>query len=72
MQEFYFSLYIPAGELMRHYRGTAQQVVARSHDGRSVQFPSSALQPFVTREGVSGEFCLVVDDNNRLVELRRV
>ena len=72
MREFYFSLSITADELMRYYRGSAQQVVARAQDGRCVQFPASALRPFVTHEGVRGEFCLVVDDNNRLVELRRI
>ncbi len=47
-------------------------MIVRAHDGRIVQFPARHLRPFVSREGVFGEFRLRVDGNGRLLSLDRV
>ncbi len=71
-QELRFALSITGEEYLRYYRGVARFVVVRSHDGRHVQVPASLLRPFVTHQGVQGEFRLVLDDVNRLVDLQRL
>ncbi len=59
-------------EVLRYYRGEAQQVHAESVDGRTVTFPAAALRRHVTPSGVFGTFRLVTDDRRRLVAFDRV
>lgn len=72
VNELRFRLAISADRYLRYYQGSAQTIIAKSHDGRRVQFPAASLRPFVTREGVRGEFALRFDENNKLIELVRV
>ncbi|MES9870333.1 MAG: DUF2835 domain-containing protein [Sedimenticola sp.] len=67
-----FHLAIPADSYLRYYRGDAQVVSAVSEDGRRVEFPATALRQFVSRDGIYGYFELVIDRNNKLVELLRL
>ena len=66
------TLDIPADEYVRVYQGTAKYVVARSQDGRTVQFPVNILQPFLTRDGIQGVFALRHDTNNKFVSIERL
>lgn len=63
MKQIVVDLNIPAEEFLKHYEGVANIVSAVSRDGRSVQFPTSILQPYVSREGVRGSFVIHFDDN---------
>ncbi|GLS26544.1 DUF2835 domain-containing protein [Marinibactrum halimedae] len=65
-------LSIPAQEYLRLYQSGVANVSAVAVDGRRVQFPSRALRPFVTHQGVVGMFRLYLDEDNRLVNLVRV
>jgi hypothetical protein len=67
-----FSLDISSEDYLRYYQGSAHSVVVTSEDGRRIQFPASNLRPFVTREGVRGRFELLLDEGNRLLELRKL
>ena len=67
-----FFLDIPAEEYLYYYRGAARDVVTTAVDGRRVRFPASVLRPFVTGQGVQGEFLLHYDDHNRFVRLERI
>ena len=71
-QTYRFSLSIPAEEYLSYYKGTTRWVQAKSFSGRRIKFPASALRPFVDEQGVYGTFEMVVDENNKLVELRRL
>ncbi|WP_019605137.1 DUF2835 domain-containing protein [Teredinibacter turnerae] len=64
-------LTINADEYLKMYQGRANDVVARSVDGRRVRFPARILQRFVTREGVSGAFVITFDDANRFQSIQR-
>jgi hypothetical protein len=72
MKEFRLRLSIPAGEMLRYYRGHASFVVATTRDGTRVQMPARLLRPHLAAEGVVGEFVLRCDDGNRLISLERV
>ena len=71
-QDIRFALSISREDYLRYYQGVARHVLVRSHDGRKVQFPARLLRPFVTHQGVRGEFRLVLDDANRMVDLQRL
>ncbi len=71
-QDIRFALSISREDYLRYYRGVARDVLVRSHDGRRVQFPARLLRPFVTHDGVRGEFRLLLDEANRLLDLQRL
>lgn len=70
--EFIFMLSISPNQYVRYYQGDARYIVARTRDGRTVRFPAHVLRPFVTHEGVHGEFRLRYDKSNRLVSFERL
>jgi len=68
----YFRLSLPAERYLHYYRGNARAVIVRSEDGRRIQLPAASLRPFVTAEGIIGRFQLTLDENNKLIDVRRV
>lgn len=71
VKRFEVPLSIDSDAYVRSYSGHAKVIVATDIHGRTLQFPAVSLRPFVTREGICGTFIISVDDNNRLVEIRR-
>lgn len=65
------SLAIPADDYLRIYQGAARFIQAISSEGKRVRFPAAILQPFVTHEGVYGEFLIVYDKDNRFQNIFR-
>jgi hypothetical protein len=72
MTEYRFHLAIPAEDYLAYYEGAAQQVVVTLATGQRLQFPADSLRPFVSHDGVHGEFVLRVDANNKLQALERL
>lgn len=69
-EEIAFHLNISAPALQRYYAGSVKSVSVIADDGRRIQFPVSALRPFVSHEGVYGHFVMLVDAGNKLIEIR--
>lgn len=67
-----FSIKIPPQRFLRYYQGEIQWVQVKAFDGTRVRFPASALRRFVTEDGVEGTFEMTVDENNKLISLRRI
>lgn len=67
-----FSLNIPAQEYLRYYRGQARQVVVTAANGQRIAFAAHHLRPFVSLEGVYGDFVLEIDNQNRFKSLRKI
>lgn len=65
-------LYISAEDYLRHYQGSVRQVSCEARDGRRVRFPTAILQRFVTHNGIQGSFKLEVDDDFKLIGIRRI
>ena len=72
MHKLYFSLNIPAQEYLQYYQGNVTEVQVRCDDGRLLNFPAAELRRYVERSGIAGRFEIEFDDNNKLVELRRI
>ena len=64
-------LEIDSEAYQRMYAGEARNVIAHDSEGRSIQFPATALRRFVTREGIQGVFVIEVDANSKLINIRR-
>ena len=67
-----FHLNISQEEYLRNYRGSAHSVLVHAEDGRTVRFPAVNLRQFVNAEGVQGRFEMMLDENNSLMEIRRL
>lgn len=67
-----FTLDIPADVYRSYYTGQAQHVVVKADDGRNVRLPAGTLRQFLTHDGVRGVFEMELDQNNKLVSIRRV
>lgn len=72
MPQIRFRLNISAEHYLAYYQGAASKVIATSTDGRRVQFPADRLRPFVTHDGVRGEFVIEFDANHKFVALQRI
>lgn len=71
-QKVHFSLYIPYDDYLAYYQGSVKRVSVKAYDGRRIEFPAGMLQRHLTREGIRGHFELEFDNNNKLIELRRI
>ncbi len=71
MKRYEFNLKISSHQYLDYYRGKARQVVVRSTCGQGVKFPASALQRFVTQDGIYGDFVLTCDDDHKNLRLER-
>ena len=63
---------IPADVYVANYAASGLMVHAVARNGQIVQFPTNALQKFVTREGVQGAFKVIFDDAFKLVDVVRL
>ncbi len=72
MKEFRFTLSIPAHEFLAYYQGVAQNVLTISVEGKSLQFPAHVLRPYLTDQGIYGEFVLQCDQRNKFKSIRKV
>ncbi len=72
MREYHFQIALSAERYLAHYQGVVRGIVVTLVDGTRLEFPAENLRPFVSREGVYGQFVLRVDANNKLQSLRRM
>jgi hypothetical protein len=68
-EQYIVDLAISKQELLKYYRGAASQISAVATDGQTILFPVTAIQPFVTHEGVFGRFQLQVNSQGRLLKI---
>ena len=71
-RQLHVVLNIPANVIHSYYSGTVREVVATTLDGRVVRFPANILRPFVTHDGVQGEFAIEFDANHKFVAIHRL
>ena len=72
MQKMIFSIHITAEKYLQYYQGTAKNVRVRTEDGRSLKFPANNLQQYVTRDGISGRFEMIFDNDHKIISLKKL
>lgn len=72
MPDLDFTLNLSPERVLAYYRGEARNVVATLDDGRTIQFPATALQKVVTKDGVRGRFRLRFDAQHKFQRLERL
>ncbi|MCG6865929.1 MAG: DUF2835 domain-containing protein [Thiogranum sp.] len=68
---FTVTLSISKADYERLYRGQARTVLARDSQGTTLQFPALSLRQFLSHDGIHGTFVIRVNNNNRLLDIRR-
>lgn len=69
MKQFSLSLKLTPRQVEEYYRGRAKQVVAEAADGRIIQLPIKVLHPFISKQGIQGDFLVTTNDDNRFVKI---
>ena len=59
-------------QVMGYYRGQVRSIRARATNGQTVQFPASALQKFILKDGVHGSFRIEFDEHYKFIALEAV
>ena len=72
MNELIVDLNISPEEYQRMYRGEVSKVLARTLDGRRVQFPADILRSVVSRTGIKGRFSIQYDAQGRFSKIIRL
>lgn len=72
MSSLVLDIALPAHEYLCVYQGTANRVILRSRDGRTISLPARHLQPFLTHKGVYGSFVIEFNQQGQLLALRKV
>ena len=67
-----FYLDISAQQYLSYYKGSAKFVNVQTDHGRSLKFPASELQKFVTHSGIHGRFEIEFNEQYKLMILSRV
>ncbi len=65
------TLAISTQEYARLYKGQARYVICTTKDGRTVQFPATALRQFLTHDGIHGEFSISFTSENKLIDITK-
>lgn len=72
MQRIFFSLNIPADDYLHFYQGGALAVSVVADDGRRIEIPAGSFRQFVTHEGIHGRFEMHLDENNKLLRIKKI
>jgi len=72
MPEVRVNLSISSDKYLAYYQGTADTVVTRATDGRRVRFPARVLRPFLTHDGIDGEFIIRFDEHQKFVGIKKL
>lgn len=69
MPDVHVSLSISSHEYLAYYAGAADTVLAKSPDGRRIRFPARVLRPFLTHQGIHGNFRIQFNHRNKFVAI---
>ncbi len=72
MKQYHFQLTLSYQEFQHYYAGNVQQIIVRTYEGARVQIPAMRFQPFLLPGGISGSFCLTLDEHHKFVRLEKV
>lgn len=72
MPEVRVSLSISSEKYLAFYEGRADTVFTRAADGRRVKFPARVLRPFLTHDGIYGDFVIQFNEYHKFVGIKKL
>ncbi|QYJ80582.1 DUF2835 domain-containing protein [Shewanella acanthi] len=70
--ELYFKLNIGYQQFLPYYQGIAEKVEVRDSLGRILWINGRHLRSFLTKDGIHGNFKLVLDSQGKFVSISRI
>ncbi len=67
-----FRLNISYDRYLSVYQGVSKTVRVKAEDGRIIDFPAGNIQPFLTKDGISGYFEMKLTEQYKFVEIRKL
>ncbi len=67
-----FALRISYDQFAQVYRGSVKTVQVKAEDGRQVRLSAEKLKPFLTHVGIEGRFELRLDENYRMLDIKKL
>nr|WP_086938602.1 DUF2835 family protein [Thaumasiovibrio occultus] len=72
MRTFTFHLAIDYQTYLNVYAGSAKTILVQSDQGLRLQLPANRFQSFVSHNGLRGRFKVIINQDNKIVEILRV
>lgn len=72
MRIFEFSMALPTQKTRAIYAGRARFILVETDQGLKLQLPAANFLDYVSAEGIQGRFSVSIDDDNKILALRRV
>ena len=70
--EFYFTIFISYEKFSSYYQGYSDSVALTDAKGRHLQINAKYFRPFLTPNGIKGQFKLELDSNGKYKSLTRL
>jgi hypothetical protein len=72
MREYRFSLDMPYSELIPFYEGHIRDLIVTTWGGTRVRIAFHHFRPHIGHDGLHGRFAIILDENNRLLQIGRI
>ncbi|TVL04126.1 hypothetical protein AYI82_18980 [Shewanella algae] len=70
--EYYFRLNLSYQDFLPYYQGIAENVEVREKGGKILWINGRRLRPFLTADGIHGEFHLRLDRDGKFISLKQL
>jgi hypothetical protein len=67
-----FALNLSYDQYLMVYQGVAKNIFVVANDGRKVAFPAGKIQPFLTKQGINGNFEMELTAENKFVSIKKM
>lgn len=69
MTTYRFAMRLSYQEFYPFYLGKIKQIIVRTEQGLRLQLPAERFRPFLTSQGIQGQFELIINENNKIESL---
>ncbi|QDE31476.1 MULTISPECIES: DUF2835 domain-containing protein [Shewanella] len=70
--EIFFSLNVSYEAFLPYYQGFAEKVQVRDHHGRILHINGKYFRPYLTPQGINGQFKLVLNSEGNFKSLNKL
>lgn len=71
-KKWHFKLKISSERYLEYYKGVVRSVSVMTKEGQRMEFPANVLRPFVTQDGVEGDFVVECDNDNKFISIKKI
>ncbi|MDP2560373.1 DUF2835 domain-containing protein [Psychrobium sp. 1_MG-2023] len=72
MKKYYFNMALSYDRFLPVYQGAVNKVQVTDRQGLKIELPAEHFKPFLTRDGIYGNFELVTSGQGKFISLNRI